>query len=172
MACYLLLLETGERDLFGGGGNWEDWARWMKWEALGEGRSRTKKITLPDPWIPWDVQMEWLRDFEEGIARITGFRNERHRNGVENGQRRAEDERQRIADENGRQGYAAVNGCQGYACENGHQLSADETGLLRDANGHERLAAEDGYHRCTDENGVRQRAVNPPLRSDAESIVL
>jgi len=28
--CYLLLLETGERDLFGGEGDWEDWARWMK----------------------------------------------------------------------------------------------------------------------------------------------
>ena len=28
--CFLWLLDTGESDLFGGGGDWEDWCRWMK----------------------------------------------------------------------------------------------------------------------------------------------
>ena len=36
--CYLLLLDTGERDLFGGGGDWEDWCRSMKWEKDEAGR--------------------------------------------------------------------------------------------------------------------------------------
>jgi len=96
--CYLLL-DTGERDLFGGDGDWEDWCRWMKWEKLGEGRSRTRKtITLLDPWTPWDVQMEWLRDFEEAIARSADFRNSQC--AVEDEHRRdAEDETQSIAAE-------------------------------------------------------------------------
>ena len=45
--CYLLLLETGERDLFGGGGDWEDWARWMKWELVFRRRKRKRlPVTL------------------------------------------------------------------------------------------------------------------------------
>ena len=113
MACYLLLLETGERDLFGGGGDWEDWGRWMKWECM-ETCQRTK-IILPDPWIPWDVQMECLRDFEEGIARSTDFRN---------GYRRA------------------ANGQLGRAAEDGYLRRTADRYLLAAEDGH--LRAENG----------------------------
>ena len=66
--CYLLLLETGERDLFGGGGDWEDWARWMKWESVSRCSGRKR---LPEPWISWKEQMKWIWEFEEGVARTT-----------------------------------------------------------------------------------------------------
>ena len=56
---------------------------------MGEGQSRKKKVTLPDPWIIWEVQMEWLREFEEGIASSTDFRH---------GHIRAEDGHLRIED--------------------------------------------------------------------------
>jgi len=65
----LLLLETGERDLFGGGGDWEDWARWIKWESVSRRRGRKR---LPEPWISWKEQMKWIREFEEGVARTAG----------------------------------------------------------------------------------------------------
>jgi len=67
--CYLLLLETGERDLFGGGGDWEDGARWMKWESVSRRRGRKR---LPEPRISWKEQMKWIREFEEGVARTAG----------------------------------------------------------------------------------------------------
>ena len=46
----------------------------MKWETSGRyRRSGLENPILLDPWIPWDVQMEWLWDFEEGIARSMEF---------------------------------------------------------------------------------------------------
>jgi len=65
-----------------------DWRERCVWRQRGVGTSREvngggrlgkgaagrgREVTLPDPWIPWDVQMKWLRDFEEGTPEVRTF---------------------------------------------------------------------------------------------------
>jgi len=133
--CCWRKLATGERDSVGE--EWENWCRWMKWETAARyRRGRMERPILLDPWVEWGDQIEWLQEFEEGIARSTDFWNGHRQSAVENGVLRdtAEGGRQRIAVNTGN--LRAANGQLRSAIENEYRGAIE--------GGRQRRATEDG----------------------------